>query len=197
MTKEQLAKISSKLDFDTTNELFEQYQINTPRRQAMFLAQCAHESGGFKFKCENLNYSENALLSVFGKYFKNTQHSASECARKPEKIANIVYANRMGNGDHASGDGFKFRGRGYIQLTGRNNYTDFAKSIDKDIDEVVSYCETDAGALHSALYFWDKNNLNAIADTGDVEKVTRRVNGGTNGLEDRKKHYNEYLAILN
>ena len=131
MTKDQLAKITPVLNFDLVQELFNKYEINTPFRQAMFLAQCSHESGGFKAKVENLNYSADALNRVFPKYFKNAGVDANLYARKPEKIASRVYANRMGNGPEESGEGFKFRGRGYIQLTGKENYTKFANKISK------------------------------------------------------------------
>lgn len=201
MTKEQLSKIAPELDFGTTEELFKKYEINTPFREAMFLAQCSHESGGFKAKVENLNYSADALNRVFPKYFKNAGRDANQFARKPEAIANIVYANRMGNGDQASGDGYKYRGRGYIQLTGKSNYELFAQSIGKSLDEAVEYASTDAGALESALYFWNREKLNSLCNEKDPDgsclNVTKRINGGTNGLEDRKTKFLKFLVILN
>jgi putative chitinase len=174
------------------------FQINTPLRLAHFLAQCGHESGGFRATQENLNYSAKGLNGIFKKYFP-TEAAATPYARQPEKIASKVYANRMGNGNEASKEGFKFRGRGYIQLTGKENYTSFGKSINEDIcsnpDKVaVNY------ALLSAAWFFNKNGLHKIADEGSsdvvVTKITKRVNGGTIGLADRIKHFKEYFALL-
>jgi putative chitinase len=174
------------------------YEVNTPLRLAHFLAQCGHESGGFRLTQENLNYSAKGLMGIFKKYFP-TQALADAYARKPEKIANKVYGNRMGNGDEASGEGFKFRGRGYIQLTGKQNYTAFDATVEDNIlasPDLVS----SKHALSSAAWFWKKNGLNLIADSGSsdeaVTKVTRRVNGGTIGLPDRIKHFKEYHALL-
>ena len=189
------AKTPKKL-FDAMDELFPKYSVDTPERIAGFLAQCGHESGGFRFVEENLNYSAKALDSVFGKYFKNGGRDAKEYARKPEKIANVVYGNRMGNGDEDSGDGWQFKGRGYIQLTGRNNYTSFAESVDMDLDECIDYLKTPKGALESALWFWDTNKLNKYCDKHDVKGMTKRVNGGYNGLEDREEKWEKVLELL-
>jgi len=174
------------------------FQINTPLRLAHFLAQCGHESGGFKATQENLNYSAKGLNGIFKKYFP-TEASAAAYARNPQKIANKVYANRMSNGDEASGDGFRFRGRGYIQLTGRANYTLFGKAIGEDVTgnpDVVS----GKYALLSAAWFWSNNGLNKLADGGSTDAVvttiTKRVNGGTIGLADRIKHFKEYFHLL-
>lgn len=174
------------------------FQINTPLRLAHFLAQCGHESGGFRVTQENLNYSAKGLMGIFKKYFP-TQSLAESYQRQPQKIANKVYANRMDNGSEASGDGFKFRGRGYIQLTGRANYTAFGKAINEDIannPDVVS----GKYALLSAAWFWSKNGLNKLADGGSTDQVvtsiTKRVNGGTIGLADRIKHFKEYHHLL-
>jgi len=170
------------------------FQINTPLRLAHFLAQCGHESGGFRVTQENLNYSAKGLMGIFKKYFP-TEAIANAYQRNPQKIANKVYANRMSNGDEASGDGFKFRGRGYIQLTGRDNYTQFGKAIGED---VVGNPDSVSGkhALLSAAWFWSKNGLNKLADGGEtdatVTSITKRVNGGTIGLADRIKHFKEY-----
>ena len=176
----------------------EKFEINTPLRLAHFLAQCGHESGGFKVVSENLNYSAAGLQSIFKKYF--TPESAKEYQRKPEKIANIVYANRMGNGPQASGEGYKFRGRGYIQLTGKDNYTAFDKTVEDDILATPELVATKYPLL-SAAWFFHKNGLNKIADEGATDvvviKVTKRVNGGTIGLSDRIKHFNEYNNLLN
>jgi putative chitinase len=174
------------------------FQINTPLRLAHFLAQCGHESGGFKVTSENLNYSAKGLMGIFKKYFP-TQQLAESYQRQPQKIANKVYANRMSNGSEASGDGYKFRGRGYIQLTGKDNYTQFGKAIGEDIasnPDVVS----GKYALLSAAWFWSKNGLNKLADGGAtdavVTSITKRVNGGTIGLPDRIKHFKEYYHLL-
>lgn len=178
--------------------VMEKFGVNTPLRLAHFLAQCGHESGGFRLTQENLNYSAKGLMGIFKKYFP-TQALADAYARKPEKIANKVYGNRMGNGPEASGEGFKFRGRGYIQLTGKQNYTAFDLAVEDDIlanPDLVS----SKHALASAAWFWKKNGLNLIADTGSstevVTKITKRVNGGTIGLADRIKHFKEYYHLL-
>jgi putative chitinase len=176
----------------------EKFEINTPLRLAHFLAQCGHESGGFKVVSENLNYGAAGLQSIFKKYF--TPESAKEYQRKPEKIANIVYANRMGNSNQASGEGYKFRGRGFIQLTGKDNYAAFDKTVDDDIIASPDLVATKYPLL-SAAWFFHKNGLHKIADEGAtdavVTKVTKRVNGGTIGLPDRIKHFNEYNNLLN
>lgn len=165
------------------------------KRIAAFLAQIAHESGGFNFVIENLNYSADGLRRTFPRYFP-TQELASQYARQPERIANRVYANRMKNGDEASGDGFKFRGRGLIQLTGRDNYTRFSEALGITLDETVQYLETPNGAVVSAGWFWDNNKLNVYCDKDDFVGLTKRINGGTNGLEDRKHHYHLALEKL-
>lgn len=171
------------------NLMLPKYEINTVDRISMFMAQCMHESGNFRIVKENLNYSEEGLNSVFSKYFKKAGRNAADYARDPERIANIVYANRMGNGDTDSGDGFRFRGRGIIQLTGCNNYTAFAESVGMSVDEVVDYLETTEGSLESACWFWDTNKLNSYADANDIEGCTKRINGGYNGLADRNHHW--------
>lgn len=165
------------------------------RRLAHFFAQVLHESGCLRFDMENLNYSANALRAVFGKYFK-TDQDAEEYARKPELIANRVYCNRMGNGNEASGDGWKYRGRGLIQLTGKDNYKSFAEWVgdDRVIDD-PDLVATEY-AVHSAVFFWDKNKLNDIADKDDVERLTRRINGGVNGLAHRKELLNKANGLL-
>jgi putative chitinase len=178
--------------------VMEKFQINTPLRLAHFLAQCGHESGGFRLTKENLNYSAKGLMGIFKKYFP-TEALANQYARNPEKIANKVYGNRMGNGPEASGEGFKYCGRGYIQLTGKDNYTAFGKAINEDLTKDPSVV---AGkhALLSAAWFFSKNGLHKLADGGAtdavVTQITRRVNGGTIGLADRIKHFKEYHALL-
>ena len=164
-------------------------------RAAAFVAQTAHESGGFNFVKENLSYGAKGLMVTFKKYFPN-EELAKQYERKPEKIANKVYANRMGNGDEASGDGYRFCGRGLIQLTGRNNYTKFAADLGISVEDTVAYLETPAGAVSSAGWFWDNNNLNQYCDKNDFVTLTKRINGGTIGLEDRIKHYNHALHVL-
>ena len=174
------------------------FGINTPLRLAHFLAQCGHESGGFRATQENLNYSAKGLMGIFKKYFP-TLALAQAYERKPEKIANRVYGGRMGNGPEASGEGYKFRGRGYIQLTGKENYTAFGKSIGEDMT-VNQDKVSGPYALLSAAWFFSKNGLHKMADEGSsdavVTKITKRVNGGTIGLADRIKHFKEYYHLL-
>jgi putative chitinase len=181
---------------DAAMEILPKYEISTPNRVAGFFAQCGHESAGFKVLEENLHYRAETLDKIFPKYFKNAGRDASAYAKQPEKIANVVYASRMGNGDTASGDGYKFRGRGPIQLTGRDNYTAFGKTVGLTAEEVIDYIQTKKGALESACWYWKSRNLNSACDENDIVKMTKLINGGTIGLEDRKKHYNEALAIL-
>ena len=171
------------------------YHINTPQRVSAFLAQCMHESGNFKFLKENLNYRAESLMRVWPRYFPNIE-LARQYAQKPEMIANRAYGGRMGNGDESSGDGWKFCGRGLIQLTGRNNYQSFADSIETPIDDIPEYLQTFEGAVQSACWFWETNKLNQWADNGDMVTLTKRINGGTLGLEDRIKHYQHILHIL-
>jgi putative chitinase len=179
------------------NEVLPTYEINTPQRVAAFLAQCGHESAGFTVLQENLNYSADGLNKIFHKYFP-TLDSAQPYARNPEMIANKVYANRMGNGDEHSGDGYKFRGRGPIQLTGKTNYAECSEFLFQD-DSLVQnpdlLLEAEY-ALHSACWFWWKNDLNTYADHGDMLGATKRINGGTIGLEDRIAHYNEATHLF-
>ena len=170
------------------------YDINTPLRLAHFLAQVGHESTQLNVVTENLNYSYAGLLRVFGKYFNI--RTAILYARKPEKIANRVYANRMNNGDEASGDGWKFRGRGLIQCTGRSNYSRLAKFIDKSLEDTIAYLETPEGAVLSAVWYWHERKINAIADRDNLEAVTRAVNGGLNGLKDRRIYLQRAKDVL-
>jgi len=199
-TKEQLKEMLPKNQYlqnwyDALSAILPDYDINTPQRVAAFLAQCAHESGGFVFLKENLNYKAASLRKVFPKYFPDDAIAAAY-AGKGEMIANRVYANRMGNGDEASGDGFRYCGRGLIQLTGKDNYTFFAASIEVPVEEASEYLQTFEGAVQSACFFWDQNNLNTWADKGDILTLTKRINGGTIGLEDRIKHYEHALHIF-
>lgn len=174
------------------------FNITTSLRLAHFLAQCGHESGGFKAVSENLNYSAKGLRTTFGKYFP-TDALANAYQRNPEKIANRVYSSRMGNGDEASGEGWKYRGRGYIQLTGKSNYISFDKTVEDDIVNNPDLVATKY-PLSSAAFFFDSNKLWSICDKGSdeatVTAVTKRVNGGTIGLSDRIKHFKEYYSLL-
>ena len=194
-------KLNGKLPQAVLNELplvMEKFGISNPTRLAHFLSQVAHESGNFKFVNENLNYGAKGLLGIFKKYFP-TEALAKAYERKPEKIANKVYASRMGNGDEASGEGYKFRGRGYIQLTGKDNYKAFSDFIGEDCVANPDLVATKY-PLTSAAFFFHKNKLWDICDKGHshdvVTAVTKRVNGGTIGLEDRIKHFEEYNHLL-
>jgi putative chitinase len=184
---------------ESMSNVFPTYEIDTPHRIAAFLAQCGHESGGWTVFEENLNYSAQGLNGTFRKYFP-TVESATPYARKPEMIANKIYANRMGNGTPESGDGYKYRGRGPIQLTGRANYTAFAKEMFDDWQNVIDnpdWVTSDRDfALMSAIWFWNTNKLNIQADAGDIKLMTKKINGGYIGLEDRIKHYNEAIHLL-
>jgi putative chitinase len=200
LTKDQLKQLLPKnpyIDYwhKALSQLLPDYEINTPQRIAAFMAQCAHESGGFIFLTENLNYKAESLMKVFPKYFPEMS-LAKAYEKKPEKIANRVYANRMGNGDEASGDGFKYRGRGLIQLTGKTNYSWFAASLEISPEEAAEYTQTFEGAAQSACWFWETNKLNKEADAGDIKTMTRKINGGFIGLDDRIKHYKHALHVL-
>jgi putative chitinase len=170
------------------------YGVTTLDRVRAFLAQTGHESGGFNIMTENLNYSADGLLKVFAKRFNAAE--AKAYARQPQKIANRVYGGRMGNGPEASGDGFKFRGRGYIQLTGHDNYQAFATAIGKTLDEVVIYLGTTDGAMESALWFWKKTGLNEVADTKDIVTMTKKINGGVIGIVERQDLYKKATQVI-
>lgn len=175
-------------------EVLPRYDINTPMRLAGFLAQTAHESADYKLLEENLNYSAAQLQKTWPKRFDAT--TASQFARKPEAIANKVYSDRMGNGSAASGDGWRFRGRGIKQLTGRDNYTAFGKSVGMTAEKTAEYLTTKKGAVESAAWFWKTNNLNRFADVGDIVGMTKAINGGDIGLTDRKKRYESAKKVL-
>ena len=177
-------------------DILAKYQINTPQRIAMFIAQCGHESLNFTVLEENLNYSAKGLNAVFGKYFQRAGRDANAFHRQPERIANVVYADRMGNSNAASGDGWKYRGRGVIQLTGAHNYALFADAVGKKLSQIIEYVSTTDGALESACWFWNKNDLNRYADNGDIKNATKRINGGYNGLSDREHHYHRAMSVL-
>jgi putative chitinase len=174
--------------------LLSQYNIDTPQRIAGFLSQVDIESAHFTALSENLNYSAHGLLTTFGSHF--TEMEADSYAHKPEAIANRVYGGRMGNGAESSGDGWKYRGRGLIQLTGLTNYNAFALACGKTTDETVAYLETKEGAAHAACWFWANNNLNQFADIGDNIGMCKRINGGTNGLTERHRAYDKFKAQL-
>jgi len=199
LTKDQLKQMVKNQYIDhwygALEQLLDDYEINTPLRVAHFIAQCAHESGNFVFIKENLNYRAASLRKVFPKYFP-TDSLAAQYANRPQMIANRVYANRMGNGDEASGDGWRYCGRGLIQLTGKDNYTFFAGSLDISVEEASEYLETFEGAAQSACWYWEQNNLNRFADANDVKGLTRAINGGFIGLEDRQHHTAHALHVL-
>ena len=199
-TKDKVASILGKnpyIDYwyDALNEILPDYEINTPSRVAAFMAQCGHESAGFTALKENLNYKAESLCRVWPRYFPNID-IARQYAKQPEKIANRAYANRMGNGPEESGDGWRYCGRGLIQLTGKNNYQWFADSIETPIEDIPEYLQTFEGAVQSACWFWENNNLNQWADKGDMVTLTKRINGGTLGLDDRIKHYKHAIAVF-
>lgn len=184
------------------NELMEalaavlpRYNIDTVDRVAAFLAQCGHESADFTRLQENLNYSAAGLSKTWPRRFIS-EAAAQPYHRNPEKIANRVYADRMGNGPEASGDGWRYRGRGAIQLTGKANYEAFARDIEYSLDEAVTYTETLQGAIESAAWFWHRNRLNALADERNITAMTKKINGGTLGLEERKSHMIHNLEVL-
>ena len=181
--------------YDALCDELPKYQITTPARVAMFMAQTGHESGNYTALVENLNYKPQALMAIWKKRFP-TLDIANEYAHNPEKIANRAYCDRMGNGSEESGDGWKFHGRGLIQLTGRSLYEAFAKEIGKDLDECVDYCETPDGAVESACFFWEHHGLNAVADQGNIEHATKIINGGLLGIEDRTARYNHAIQLF-
>lgn len=203
LTKEQLRELLPRNKFidnwhEALTQLLPDYEINTPNRIAAFIAQCSHESAEFRVLKENLNYRWTSLRKIFPKYFP-TDELAQEYASKPNKqeaIANRIYANRMGNGPEESGDGYRYCGRGLIQLTGKDNYSFFAGSLDITVEEAADYLQTFEGAAQSACWFWENNNLNKWADEGDIKTLTRRINGGYIGLADRIKHYEHALHVL-
>jgi len=203
LTRDQLAQLllgNPYLDhwYHALEQALPDYDINTPQRVAAFIAQCAHESGGFRALKENLNYKAVTLRKIFPKYFPNDAiaNQYASLPNKQEAIANRVYGGRMGNGDEASGDGFRYCGRGLIQLTGKQNYQNFADSIETPVEDVPEFLATFEGAVQSACWFWEANNLNQWADKGDILTLTKRINGGTIGLEDRIKHYEHALHVL-
>lgn len=181
------------------NKALPKYGITTDKRIAAFISQCAHESQDFRTLSENLNYREDTLLRVFSRYFGPGKRAASEYARNPEKLANYVYMDEFRTsklGNTQPGDGWRFRGRGLKQLTGRDNYTRFAKDYNMTAEQAAEWLETKEGALASALWFWNTNKLNIVADSGDVRAMTKRINGGDIGLADRQARYTRAMAAL-
>lgn len=203
LTLDQLKQLLPKNQYvdewhQALSQVLPEYEIDTPQRIAAFIAQCSHESAGFTVLKENLNYRATTLRKVFPKYFPDdaTAEYYANLPNKQEAIANRVYANRMGNGDERSGDGFRYCGRGLIQLTGKQNYSWFAASIDMPVEETSEYLQTFEGAVQSACWFWETNNLNRFADVGDIKGLTKTINGGYIGLEDRIKHYEHAMQVL-
>ena len=200
ITQQQLSTLIPKNPYvdqwcEALNKILPDYEIDTPGRIAAFIAQTSHESAGYTALHENLNYQAASLMRVWPRYFPDMA-TAQAYAHQPERIANRAYSNRMGNGDEASGDGWRYCGRGLIQLTGRSNYQSFADSIETDLSEIPAFLQTFEGAVQSACWFWEANNLNKWADLGDIERMTKIINGGTLGLADRKKHYEHALHVL-
>ena len=199
LTKEQIVHIlhgnaDAAAWADAAMEILPKYEINTPNRIAGFFAQTCHESMNFSALSENLAYRAETLEKLFSKYFSKAGRNAADYAKQPEKIANIIYGGRMGNVQE--GDGYRFRGRGVIQLTGRDNYTAFGKSVGMSPEQVIDYVQTKKGALESACWYWASRKINIACDEGDIVKMTKLVNGGTIGLEDRRKHFEQALAVL-
>jgi putative chitinase len=203
-TKEHLAALipgNKKVEewYDALADILPKYDITTEARVAGFIAQCAHESGNFMTLEENLNYREETLLKVFPRYFGAGKRNAAEYAKNPEKIANYVYmdefrTSKMGN--VKEGDGWRFRGRGLKQLTGRENYTNFGKSVNMTAEQAADYVATEKGAIESACWFWNAKKLNDVADTGDVVKMTKIINGGDIGLADRQARYKKAMEVF-
>ena len=181
--------------YEALVKILPDFNINTPKRLAAFLAQTAHESQNYTRLTENLNYSAKRLMEVWPKRFP-TSAIANQYARNPEKLGNFTYGNRLGNGPPETGDGYRYRGRGLIQLTGKSNYQAFADFIEVSLEEAVDYLETYDGAVHSACWFWQKNKLNSYSDIGDIKNQTIKINGGVNGLDDRLNRYYSCLRVL-
>jgi len=203
LTQQQLQQLLPKNPYvpqwhHALSQLLPDYEIDTPQRIAAFIAQCSHESGGFTALKENLNYRWETLRKIFPKYFPTDDLAKAYAAmpNKQEAIANRCYASRMGNGDEQSGDGYRYCGRGLIQLTGKNNYQLFAESLEMNVEDVPAYLATFEGAAQSACWFWESNNLNRFADVGDIKGLTKAINGGYIGLDDRIKHYEHALHVM-
>ena len=203
LTQQQLQQLLPKNPYvpqwhHALSQLLPDYEIDTPQRIAAFIAQCSHESGGFTALKVNLNYRWETLRKIFPKYFPTDELAKAYASmpNKQEAIANRCYASRMGNGDEQSGDGYRYCGRGLIQLTGKNNYQLFAESLEMNVEDVPAYLATFEGAAQSACWFWESNNLNRFADVGDIKGLTKAINGGYIGLDDRIKHYEHALHVM-
>lgn len=200
-TQEKLAELIPDCDYGVEYwypelaEMLPVFEITSVARVGAFIAQTAHESGGYRALKENLNYKAEQLMKTWPKRFP-TMEIANQYARQPEKIANKVYADRMGNGNEASGDGWRYCGRGLIQLTGKDNYLRFAEYAGIAVEDAPGYIETPRGAVHSACWFWYVNDCNTYADANDIEGLTKRINGGVIGLADRINHYNHAIDVL-
>ena len=199
-TKEKLAKILTGNPYiehwhEALSLVLPDYDISTPQRVGSFLAQTAHESGNYRILKENLNYRPETLVKIWPHYF-SSMDIANQYAHNQERIANRAYANRMGNGDEESGDGYRYCGRGLIQLTGKSNYSAFANSIDTPVAEIPDFLGTFEGAIQSACWFWEANNLNDLADKGDILTMTKKINGGTLGLDERTQNFQNFMQIL-
>ena len=181
--------------FDSLTKLLPNYDITSNERIAAFLAECCEESINFTAVSENLNYRPETLMRIWPHHFP-TIEIANQYAHEQEKIANLVYANKIGNGNEASGDGWRFCGRGLIQLTGRENYQQFADSMGMDIEDVSEYLETFEGAIQGACFFWKRGNLNSLADQGEIDKITRVINPAGLGIDERRTIYENALKIL-
>ena len=196
VSKEQLKELHIGEQWvDALNATFERFDIMNPLRKAAFIAQCGHECGNFRMLEENLNYRAETLMKLWPKRFP-TLEFANQYAKNPKKIANMVYANRMGNRDEASGDGYRFRGRGCIQLTGHANYYHAGQALGEDFVMQPELVATPMYAALSAGFFWNTHKLNVLADNRDIKMMTKRINGGFIGLADRERHYNEALSVL-
>lgn len=197
MTENQYELIAPKLNlrYSVALKFLHDFEVNNVRRFAGFFSQCAHESADFTVKEENLKYSAEGLRRTFPKYFFNPA-IAAKYERNPKMIASRVYANRMGNGPEESGDGYTYRGRGFIQLTGKTNYMMFAAAMGRDMTWTMNFISTDDGAFYSALWFWKKNNCNLVCDKEDIRGLTQIINGGMNGFLDRSERYERYKRIL-
>ena len=196
VSKEQLKELHIGEQWvDALNATFERFDIMNPLRKAAFIGQCGHECGNFKMLEENLNYRAETLMKLWPKRFP-TLEFANQYAKNPKKIANMVYANRMGNRDEASGDGYRFRGRGCIQLTGHANYYHAGQALGEDFVMQPELVATPMYAALSAGFFWNTHKLNVLADNRDIKMMTKRINGGFIGLADRERHYNEALSVL-
>lgn len=196
VSSEQLAKLHIGPEWvDALNETFQRFNINTPRQRAAFIGQCGHECGNFKVLEENLNYRAATLMKLWPKRFP-TQEIANEYEKKPQKIANKVYSSRMGNRDEASGDGYRFRGRGCIQLTGSDGYFHAGKALGVDFWANPDLVSTPKYAALTAGWFWSTHNCNDLAESANWTALTKKINGGTIGLDDRIKHINHALEVL-